>query len=188
MWYEMGSERLRDKLARNSLRREREELLTIAPSAIADALALAPFYYWGDVDNDVTFHFHESGIGYEDPRRPLDYLYRAFPWDAECLSALRSIPRRHEAANALLWLGRGPLFEVAFGWGRERLGEAWLGVTFERGVVCRDMSAGILMSEYCGYVNEVSTPHENVYELGVWGFGDSHDAGDAPFPGVSSGA
>lgn len=39
------------------------------------------------------------------------------------------------------------------------------------GLARQDFRAGILLSNYCGYVPEDRNPDEVVYELGVWDFG-----------------
>jgi hypothetical protein len=66
--------------------------------------------------------------------------------------------------------GGNPVYEVRFGWVRQRIAALWEFSPQMLGVVGPDLRAGILMSNYCGYVPEDWNPDEVVFEVGLWGF------------------
>jgi hypothetical protein len=84
----------------------------------------------------------------------------------------QSFPARTHAFRAyFLPEYDGPLYVVEFGWVRTRLASLWEYPPSNAGVVRQDCRAGTLLGSYRGRLNDDYHNDENVYELGVWGFG-----------------
>ena len=108
-----------------------------------------------------------DGFG-EPPTKPQSYCFREFAWRHKVVQEVLKLDGRHDAQPAFFWLpDAGPIYQVEFGWARNNFA---LLLNYRLGVITLDKCAGLVIDDYCGYVDGDPNPDEEVFELAVWGF------------------
>ena len=158
---------LRLKLEANARRRGRLEYLASLPPELSAYLAECQIIQPPELGAILRlFLIFPDGIG-RDRERPAGYLFREFAWSEKALQAAQATGFSHDHAPAYFFAGgSNPIYRVPFGWVRRNLAALW---RTELGVVTQDRSAGLVISNYCGYLAEDHNPAEEVYELAAWG-------------------
>ncbi len=179
------SKLLQAKIAANAERRQREADLASLPPHLSSYLELCDYTLSPELDEfEHLFQISFDGlykcvpndqISEEKPydasyiyMKPQGYLYAEFSWKRELYEAAHLLGEQHDQEPAFLWMGRGPLYHVPFGWVRQNIAEIFLGA--ELGVVNINESVGMVISHYCGYLVHDPNPEKFVYEFALWGF------------------
>ena len=173
-----------EKVTANNQRRRREELLSRLPPHLSNALAGSPCIYSVAIDPILRrcFPFNHSGIGSEGFVPP-HYTYAEVAWESKVFGLLPrlAVPRLARKAFLLLappsgvhfegqgfYLPDAPLFVVDFPWAVPLLKDLWPYGTGVLGLVEEDLRAGVLISNYIGYLPADWNPKEIVYTVGLW--------------------
>ena len=167
---ELSAERkglLRLKLEANARRMGRLEYLASLPPELSAYLAGCQIIQPPELEAILRlFLILPDGIGI-DRERPEGYLFREFAWPEKALQAAQATGFSHDHAPAYFFAsGSNPIYRVPFGWVRQNLASLFRP---EVGVITQDRSAGLVISNYCGYLAEDRNPAEEVYELAVRG-------------------
>jgi hypothetical protein len=161
--------RLRERLSANRQRLARQNYLCQLPSALSSYLEQCPVIQTPTFDQVVPlFWISPHGIG-KSPSMPIGYTITEYSWaDQAIAAALERSTASDEQASYFWPSGGNPIYEVTFGWVRQHLHELWPYSPQELGVVTTDQRAGMVLSNYCGYVPDDPNPDEIVYEVAVW--------------------
>ena len=168
---EAAQNSLRHKLAANHARRERERFLATLPDHLAAPLRSARFLV---PPESIPILSHvcitEDGLGYPARILPDGYTYQAFSWPEPLLAAADRFPGTYDSQPAFLRPhGDLPFFCVLFGWARTHF-RAMFPYTPHGHlvIVAESLQVGLVSDAYGGYLNDVVTDHEAVYELAFW--------------------
>lgn len=162
---------LRHKLEGNSQRNSRRACLASLPDDLGSELSGCPFLSSAEYAA-IASQFIISAEGYgSPPLRPSDYFYCEFAWRPKVLEEIGKPDARHDTQPAFFWLGGdNPIYQVKFGWVRANFDRL---LQYQLGVIALDNSAGLVVDEHCGYVEDDPNPDEVVFEVANWGFNDS---------------
>lgn len=158
----------RQKLEANSQRNSRRNYLASLPNDLRGYLSECLFLPIADFEAVAPqFRITVDGFG-KPPVKPQSYRFREFAWRHKVVREVQKLDGRHDAQPAFFWLpDAGPIYQVEFGWVRKNLA---LLLNYRLGVITLDKRAGMVVDDYCGYVDGDLNPDEEVYELAFWGF------------------
>lgn len=172
---------LRQRLAANAQRNGRREYLKTLPQDLSSYLAEREFFLPPEHDAIAPlFWIGPSGIG-QPPFQPEGFQYHEFSWPEQILAAAVAVGSTHDQDAAYFWpLEDNPIYLVEFGWVRQNLNELFSYVRRgfvsgfgpvvyspeHLGVITTDRRAGMVISHYCGYLQEDPNPDEIVLRTG----------------------
>ena len=108
----------------------------------------------------------ERGIGYPPRFVPVGYTYQVFSCPEPLLAATALFPDTFDSQPAYLRpFGDLPLFCVSFGWARRHFRALFPFTPYGLAIVTEWLRIGLVSDHYSGYLNNVRTEHETVYEL-----------------------
>ena len=131
------------------------------------------------------FLIHSDGVGEQRHRhKPNGYTFLEFGYVKKALIAAQCVTVTRDQESAYFYPFEGnPLYCVKFGWVRKNLKTllSWTTRTNSLGsqlmefqpehlgVIIKDLSAGLVLDNSCGYVEDDPNPDEMIYELAAWG-------------------
>jgi hypothetical protein len=111
----------------------------------------------------------ECGLGYSSPIAPTGYRFQEFSWPESLLAVTDKFPSTYDSEPAFLRpFGEFPFFRVPFGWARLHFRSLFAFSSSGLAVVSESLQVGLVSDHYCGYLDNVVTDHETVYELALW--------------------
>ena len=158
------------KLAANSQRLARKAYLNKLPDKLKEYL-IEKEYIQTPEKKEITeaFLIRPEGLG-EIAYKPKNYRFQEFSWKRDILFAAKLFSNRYDNEPAFFSaFMNNPTYCVEFGWVRNNLDELFDYGDDNLGVVTKDLNAGIVISNYCGYLSDDPNPNEIVYELATWG-------------------
>ena len=167
---QVAKEFLRDKLTANHVRHERERFLTTLPAHLATPLAAAPFLSPPESTPILSGLFiSEEGLGNSKRIVPVGYTYQEFSWPEPLLAVADCFPDIYDLQPAFVHpFGDLPLFCVPFGWARMQFRALFAFSPHGLAAITESLQIGLVSTHYCGYLDDVPTDNETVYELAYW--------------------
>lgn len=161
---------LKDKLAANHVRHERERFLATLPAHLATPLASAPFLTPPESTPILSrLYISEEGLGNSEHIVPVGYTYQAFSWPDPLLAVADSFPDTYDLQPAFVHpFGDLPLFCVPFGWARTQFRALFAFSPRGLAAITESLQIGLVTDHYIGCLDDVPTDNEKVYELAFW--------------------
>jgi len=112
-----------------------------------------------------------------------DYRHQDFSWLDKALDMAAGLSQGYDQFDCYLLLScpyqierqgdkflipEYPVFEVSFGWARQRMKELWDNGKHYLAIVEKDYRAGVVIDAYCGYVEHDLNPDELAYKVALW--------------------
>jgi len=183
---EARKRKLFEKAQANGQRRNREALLVALPELVSTPLAAADAVYFPEVDALIRRYLpvSEDGFGVNTVR-PRSYVFREVAWPHEALALFKtSVAPPRIPKNA--WLGLShpntftfgdesylipdlPVFRVDAELAVNNIDRLWNEDEAFVSLVSTDLSYGVVITAYLGFIEGIRTPRERVFEIATWG-------------------
>jgi hypothetical protein len=159
------------KLSANRQRLSRQDYLVKLSPVLRDYLSECDFIQSPEFDKLLPlFWIRSDGIGTEI-YKPENYLFREFSRENKLFAELQKISDEFDEAQSLFYpFLDNPIYRVKFGWVRQNLVELFTYSPYCLGVVTANSETGLVIDNYCGYLENDINGDEVVYELATWGF------------------
>jgi hypothetical protein len=168
----------------NRQRRQRELMLQTAPREIVQLLGDSS-YVVTPATNAILNRFSPAtadGIGTPNCRVPSGYSYSEFAWEAKALASLPKAerfpgktahlvlrsPDRITFNQQFILVPQLPIFLVDYCLALKMFDQLWTLAESSVALVAMDLSAGIVIDNYCGYLEDDFNPDEMVFEVARW--------------------
>jgi hypothetical protein len=169
------------KLQANNQRNGRATYLQVLPPDLAAYLQTCEFIVTPELDELLAYFWLREDNADRDKSLIPAYQYQELSWPKQIFELVRSFNSKYDAVPAYFYPhGDCPIFCTTMGWLRQNIevlfplvhGTGHTGQSYspERlGAIAIDLSVGIVISNYCGYVLSDPNPWEQVYTVAMWG-------------------
>jgi hypothetical protein len=169
------------KLQANNQRNGRATYLHVLPPDLAAYLQTCEFIVTPELDELLAYFWLREDNADQDKSLISAYQYQELSWPKQIFELVRSFNSKYDAVPAYFYPhGDCPIFCTTIGWLRQNIevlfplahGTGRTGQSYspERlGAIAIDLSVGIVISNYCGYVLSDPNPWEQVYTVAMWG-------------------
>jgi hypothetical protein len=173
-----------EKANANAQRREREKFLEVLASEMRAFLADVECIFTPESDEVLRRFLPATAAGIGTPSRPAPsgYSFREFAWDTKVFASLHYYESIRETRaylavrpphvvffeNEGFYVPELPVFVVSFRAAACMLKELWSIARRFIALVSVDLSAGIVIDSYIGYLPEDLNASEIVYEIASW--------------------
>lgn len=172
-----------EKASANAQRREREKFLQMAGPDVCELLSASECIFTPESDAILRRFLPITGAGIGTPQsRPSSYSFREFAWEAKVFASLQDAERLGEGPAFLVtgpphgiifgddgfYVPDLPVFMVEFRAAARYLEKIWSSDRRFIALVSLDVSAGVVIDNYIGYLAGDFNVSEVVYEVASW--------------------
>jgi hypothetical protein len=173
-----------EKANANAQRCERQKLLQVLSPEMRAILADASCVFTPDSDAVLSQFFPATVAGIGTPTRviPIGYSFREFAWEAKVFASLPNAEVFRETPAHLMlrpphcvsfqdqriYVPQLPVFVVDFRAAARNIERLWLSAQRFLALVAIDMTVGIVIDSYIGYLPEDFNASEVVFEVASW--------------------
>ncbi|WLR42290.1 hypothetical protein LC087_16435 [Bacillus carboniphilus] len=163
---------LQQKLKATKQKISRKELIELLPDNLSVVIEEATFFTDPKVEHILNnlynlwnneLHLHSFINKYSENRKE-------FSWENEVISFVQGLNFKQELGYLYVGIEKSPLYLVGGKWLIENFDVFWEQISFEDiWFFGKDLSNGVLVSQYGGYLEHDPNPKEIMYAITYWG-------------------
>lgn len=168
---------LERKLKEQQQKSQRAEILRALPLPLSNMIVASAFVISPERERILeTVHAKwNNDLHKHDFAERYGKFRQEFSWEHEVAAYVEETTLDFARQPAYLYFGLAdcPLFVVDGNWAIQHFSQLWTSIHFEDWwLFCPDLSCGLLISRYGGYLEHDPNPEEILYAVTVWGSGE----------------
>ena len=163
---------LQQKISINKQKYARTHVLNLLPAHISIVMEESEYITSPDLEtilNQVHEQWHNE-LHKADFREKYPEFRKEFSWEHEVIEYIRNIDMERQQVYLFLGNEDCPLFVVDGRWALMNFSTLWEQVNHDDiWITGRDLTHGVLVSRYAGYLEHDPNPEEIMYAITSWG-------------------
>lgn len=165
---------LEQKLKEQQQKSRRTEVLHALPKPLSDVMEGSAFIISPERERilEAVHAKWNNDLHKHDFAKRYSRFRQEFSWEHEVMAYVKGTTLNFARQPAYLYFGLAncPLFVVDGNWAIQHFSQLWTSIHCEDWwLFCPDLSCGVLISRYGGYLEHDPNPEEILYAVTVWG-------------------